>query len=190
VDVGAIRRMWVDILEAVKQRSKVAWIVLMEGVDVASLDGNVLTLAFANEGKRRGFTTGGKDVVLRDALKEILGVDWRIDAVLDNGSGQGGGRPSAPKPEPGGWGASAAPPPREPHESRRPPETRPAPDNHAPPPSASATDIVPPPPGPMDEADEVDPEGDADAGTEAALTSMALIEQVLGGKVIQEIDNA
>jgi DNA polymerase III subunit gamma/tau len=42
----------------------------------------------------------------------------------------------------------------------------------------------------MDEADEVDPEGDADAGMEAALTGMALIEQVLGGKVIQEIDNA
>jgi DNA polymerase-3 subunit gamma/tau len=192
VDVAAIRRMWVDILEAVKQRSKVAWIVLMEGVDVASLEGNVLTLAFANEGKRRGFTTGGKDVVLREALKEILGVDWRIDAVLDNGSGQGGGgRPSAPQPEPGGgWGASAAPPPREPHENRRPPETRSAPDDHAPPPSASATGIVPPSPGPMDEADEVDPVGDADADTEAALTGMALIEQVLGGKVIQEIDNA
>jgi len=183
--------MWVDILEAVKQRSKVAWIVLMEGVDVASLEGNVLTLAFVNEGKRRGFTTGGKDVVLREALNEILGVDWRIDAVLDNGSGQGGGsRPSAPQPEPGGWGAAAAPPPREPQESRRPPETRQAPDKPPPPPQASASSVVPPPPGPMDEADEVDPEGDADAGTEAALTGMALIEQVLGGKVIQEIDNA
>jgi DNA polymerase-3 subunit gamma/tau len=99
VDVGAIRGMWVDILEAVKQRSKVAWIVLMEGVEVASLDGNVLTLAFANEGKRRGFTTGGKDAVLREALKEILGVDWRIDAVLDNGNGQGG-RSSPPPPAP------------------------------------------------------------------------------------------
>jgi DNA polymerase III subunit gamma/tau len=65
----------------------------------------------------------------------------------------------------------------------RRPERRPEP-----PPSASG--FVPPPPEPMDEADEVDPEGDADAGTEAALTGMALIEQVLGGKVIQEIDNA
>ncbi|HZE32648.1 MAG TPA: DNA polymerase III subunit gamma and tau, partial [Actinoallomurus sp.] len=120
VDVGAIRGMWVDILEAVKQRSKVAWIVLMEGVEVASLEGNVLTLAFANEGKRRGFTTGGKEVMLREALKEILGVDWRIDAILDNGSGQGG-RPSPPPPEPGGWGSSAPPAPREPRETR---ETR------------------------------------------------------------------
>jgi DNA polymerase III subunit gamma/tau len=42
----------------------------------------------------------------------------------------------------------------------------------------------------MDEADEVDPEGDADAGSETVLNGMALIEQVLGGKVIQEIDNA
>jgi DNA polymerase-3 subunit gamma/tau len=181
VDVGAIRRMWVDILEAVKQRSKVAWIVLMEGVEVASLDGSVLTLAFANEGKRRGFTTGGKEVVLREALKEILGVDWRIDAILDNGNGNGnGGRPTPPPPpsEPGGWGA--APPPPQPRETPEPRETKPP----------KTSGIVPPPPEPMDEADEVDPEGDADAGVEAALTGMALIEQVLGGKVIQEIDNA
>jgi DNA polymerase-3 subunit gamma/tau len=182
VDVGAIRRMWVDILEAVKQRSKVAWIVLMEGVEVASLDGSVLTLAFANEGKRRGFTTGGKEAVLREALKEILGVDWRIDAVLDNGNGNSnghGGRPNppSPPPEPGGWGAATPPKPRETPEPR---ETKPP----------QASGIVPPPPEPMDEADEVDPEGDADAGVEAALTGMALIEQVLGGKVIQEIDNA
>jgi DNA polymerase III subunit gamma/tau len=185
--------MWVDILEAVKQRSKVAWIVLMEGVEVASLEGSVLTLAFANEGKRRGFTTGGKDVVLREALKEILGVDWRIDAVLDNGSGQGGGggRPSPPPSDPGGWGGATAPPaPREPRENRRQQEPRPSAESRTPPPTASASGIVPPPPGPFDEADEVDPEGDADAGTEAALTGMALIEQVLGGKVIQEIDNA
>ncbi|MCW2861642.1 MAG: polymerase subunit gamma and tau [Actinoallomurus sp.] len=182
VDVGAIRRMWVDILEAVKQRSKVAWIVLMEGVEVASLDDNVLTLAFANEGKRRGFTSGGKEVVLREALKEILGVDWRIDAVLDNGGGSGqGGRPTPPAPEPGDWGTSASPPPPARPESR---------ERRAPEPPPSAAGIVPPPPGPMDEADEVDPEGDADAGMEAALTGMALIERELGGKVIQEIDNA
>jgi hypothetical protein len=41
----------------------------------------------------------------------------------------------------------------------------------------------------VDEADEVDFEGDADAGDDTALTGMALIEQVLGGKVIQEFDN-
>ncbi|GAA4632632.1 DNA polymerase III subunit gamma and tau [Actinoallomurus vinaceus] len=177
VDVAAIRRMWVDILEAVKQRSKVAWIVLMEGVEVASLDGQVLTLAFANEGKRRGFTTGGKDVVLRDALKEILGVEWRIDAVLAGGSGQGS-RSAPPPPDPGGWGASAAPP----RETRTtpPPESAPVPPPSPPP---------PPPPEPVDEEDEVDPEGDADADAEAVLTGMALIEQVLGGKVIQEFDN-
>jgi DNA polymerase-3 subunit gamma/tau len=170
--------MWVDILEAVKQRSKVAWIVLMEGVEVASLEGQVLTLAFANDGKRRGFTTGGKDAVLRDALKEILGVDWRIDAVLAGGSGQAA-RPASPPPDPGGWGAPAAP--------AREPRTMPSPQS-APVP-ASPPSPVPPPPEPVDEADEVDPEGDADADVEAVLTGMALIEQVLGGKVIQEFDN-
>jgi DNA polymerase-3 subunit gamma/tau len=179
VDASAIRGMWVDILEAVKQRSKVAWIVLMEGVEVASLDGDVLTLAFANEGKRRGFTTGGKDVVLREALTEILGVNWRIDAILDNGSGQGP-RPAPPAPAPGdGWSVPAPAAPRETRPSR--PSTEAAPQERVSP---------PPPPEPVDEADEVDPVGDADVSSESVLTGVALIEQVLGGKVIQEIDNA
>ncbi len=183
VDVAAVRRMWGDILEAVKQRSRVAWMVLMEGVEVASLQGDVLTLAFAKEGQRRGFTTGGKDAVLRDALKEVLGVDWRIDAILDNGSGQGfRSAPPPPPPESGGW--AATPPARE--EPRTPaPPSAPAP---APEPAAVPPPEPPPPEEPLDEDDEVDLEGDADADAEAALTGMALIEQVLGGKVIQEID--
>jgi DNA polymerase III subunit gamma/tau len=164
VDVAAVRRMWVDILGMVKQRSKVAWIVLMEGVEVASLDSDVLTLAFANEGKRRGFTTGGKDAVLREALREVLGVDWRIEAILGGGSGEGS-RPAPPPPAP-------SPPRRESHAARR----------------TATEQRVPSPSPPPDVVDEVDPEGDADAGQESVLTSMALIERELGGTVIQEID--
>jgi DNA polymerase-3 subunit gamma/tau len=49
----------------------------------------------------------------------------------------------------------------------------------------------PPEPPPVDESDEVDPEGDADVdGNEAALSGMALIQRELGGKIIREIDNS
>jgi DNA polymerase-3 subunit gamma/tau len=43
----------------------------------------------------------------------------------------------------------------------------------------------------VDESDEVDPEGDADAdGAEAEASGMALIQRELGGQIIREIDNS
>ena len=59
------------------------WMLLMEQVQVASVDDRVLVLAFANEGKRRGFAASGHDEIVRQALIDVLGLDRRIDAVLD-----------------------------------------------------------------------------------------------------------
>ena len=197
LDVTAVRRSWSDILETVKRRSKVAW-VLLDGVQVASLDGSVLTLAFGNEGNRKGFTSGGKDGVVREALKEHLGVDWRIDTVTGGPAAPAAAAgpvpvrtEPAPRPAPrpgagpgpssrnrgGGNPGGGGPPGRNPVAGARPP--RPAPG----PPAAE------PPPPPLDESDEVDPEGDANAGTDAEHSGMALIQRELGGQVIQEIDN-
>jgi DNA polymerase-3 subunit gamma/tau len=107
VDVAALRRAWPDILERVKHENRVAWMLLMDSVEIVSLDSQVLTLAFGKEGNRRGFS--GKDAVLRKVLHDMYGVDWRIDTVLDNG---GGGR-STPAPPAAGPGPSgrAAPVP-------------------------------------------------------------------------------
>jgi DNA polymerase III subunit gamma/tau len=208
IQVTEVRRRWPQVLEAVKQRSKVAWI-LMTGVEVASLEGVVLTITFTNEGNRKGFAAG-KEGVLRETLKEMFAVDWRIEAVLDSGSGNAP-RQAPPPPVPdtsSGWGAVATPgtpapqaPPAEQQQPPQPPPPAPRPQAAATPPPANRSrapepmrthrdDPGPPPPDePMDEADEVDPEGDADADVEAAMTGMALIERELGGQVIQEIDN-
>jgi DNA polymerase-3 subunit gamma/tau len=172
LDIGAVRGSWADILEAVKQRSKVAWIML-DGTRPASIDRNVLTVAFAEEGKRKGFSVGGKEVVFREVLKEYLGVDWRVETVL------GDGRAAGASPGPAAGRAPAAPPPvarpaAAPARRERPAET--------PPP--------PPDPPPVDESDEVDPYGDADAGADAEFNGMALIQRELGGQIIREIDNA
>ena len=188
IQIAEVRRRWPQVLEAVKQRSKVAWI-LMTGVEVASLEGVVLTLAFTNEGNRKGFA-GGKEGVLRETLKEMFAVDWRIETVLDNGSGNAPrSAPPPPAPDPGSWGAPAPQANGSATPSANPPQvTEPAPvyrDDPGPPPPEQP----PEPSEPLDEADEVDPEGDADAGVEAALTGMALIQRELGGQVIQEIDN-
>ncbi|GAA2119815.1 DNA polymerase III subunit gamma and tau [Actinomadura alba] len=174
LDIGAVHGAWGDILEAVKQRSKVAWIML-DGTQPASVEHNVLTVAFAEEGKRKGFSVGGKEVVFREVLKEYLGVDWRVETLLADPRtvrpGAGPARPAAPAP--------AAPPARP---SAAPAARRERPAEPPPPPP-------PDEPPPMDESDEVDPDGDADAGAETEVNGMALIQRELGGQIIREIDN-
>ncbi len=81
LDVNAVRRVWGDVLEAVKQRRKVTWSILMNDVQVAEVDRNVLTLAFARDGDMKGFTGGNHDAVVQEALHEVLGVQWRVNAV-------------------------------------------------------------------------------------------------------------
>ena len=75
--------MWPDVVERVKTYKRVTWMLLMEQVQVASVDDRVLVLAFTNEGKRRGFAASGHDEIVRQALIDVLGLDRRIDAVLD-----------------------------------------------------------------------------------------------------------
>ncbi|MFC6932606.1 hypothetical protein ACFQHO_21195 [Actinomadura yumaensis] len=104
MDVAAVQRLWPDIIEAVKQKSRVAWMVIMSGVRPVSLDRNLLTLAFDAEGARTNFANGGRDAVLREVLKERMGVDWRVDTVLAGSEPApgGGGRPGGGGSRPGG----------------------------------------------------------------------------------------
>ncbi|TQM72176.1 DNA polymerase-3 subunit gamma/tau [Actinomadura hallensis] len=191
IDFATVQRLWPDIVEAVKQKSRATWMVIMSGVQPVSLEGKVLTLGFDAEGRRLGFVNGARDTVLREVFKERMGVDWRIDTVL-------GAAPPAPpggQGPNGGFGGAAAPNPaaqQQPRPSARPPAPRPEAAPEPPPPPPPPEEPPPPPePVPVDESDEVDPEGDADAdGTEAEMSGMALIQRELGGQIIREIDNS
>ncbi|MFI0480575.1 DNA polymerase III subunit gamma and tau [Actinomadura sp. 9N215] len=194
IDFASVQRLWPDVVEAVKQKSRATWMVIMAGVQPVSLDGKVLTLGFDAEGRRLGFVNGGRDTVLREVFKERMGVDWRIETVV-------GGAPAAPPPgrsgPNGGFGAAATPnpapqprPPVQPSAAAQPPAPR---SEQAPEPPPPPPDEPPPPPEPppVDESDEVDPEGDADAdGAEAEMNGMALLQRELGGQIIREIDNS
>jgi len=102
LDLTGVRRMWPEILDAVKNQRRFPWMMLVDGVQLVGLDGGTLALAFANEGKRKNFLSSGSDEILRQALIDVLGVDWRIDAVLDPGRAgvlpSSGKRPSAAVP--------------------------------------------------------------------------------------------
>ncbi|WP_018654143.1 DNA polymerase III subunit gamma and tau [Actinomadura flavalba] len=191
MDVTAVQRLWPDIVEAVKHRSRVAWMMIMSGVHPVSLDRNLLTLAFDAEGKRTNFTDGGRDAVLREVLRENMGVDWRIDTVL--GTGAPPPRPAQPQQAPPPPPRPTAPPPPQPQpvpppsREPEPPQTRREPD--PPPPPPPPPDDPPPPPEPPPVDDEVDFDGDADAdGSENEAGGMELIRRELGGQVIRELD--
>jgi DNA polymerase-3 subunit gamma/tau len=219
LNVSVLRQAWPNILETIKHRSRVAWMVLQGGVQVAGLEGNLLTLAFDNEGNRKGFTGGGRDAAVRQAIKEMYGIEVRVDTVpagqaVPTSRQTPPPQPQAPTPPPPT--AAPAPPPgpgpaghptgQAPAAPARQPQS-PAPQRPAPPPQAAPVenaprqppkapvappDLPPPPdePPPFDESDEVDPEGDRDAGAEEAISGMALIQRELGGQIIKEIDNS
>ncbi|MFI0369429.1 DNA polymerase III subunit gamma and tau [Actinomadura sp. 1N219] len=193
VDFSSVQRLWPDIVEAVKQKSRATWMVIMAGVQPVSLDGRILTLGFDAEGRRLGFVNGGRDTVLREVLKERMGVDWRIETVV--GGAPAGSPPGRSGPN-GGFGAAATP---NPAPQPRPPvqpsaqQSAPRADQAAQEPPPPPPDEPPPPPEPppMDESDEVDPEGDADAeGAEAEMNGIALLQRELGGQIIRENDNS
>ncbi|MET8071823.1 hypothetical protein ABZU86_19710 [Streptomyces sp. NPDC005271] len=106
-----VRQMWPDILEAVKNRRRFTWILLSQNATVSGFDGTTLQLGFSNAGARDSFVGGGSEDVLRQALSDAIGVQWRIEAIVDpsGGSGQQGGGPggsAGPGPGPGGPGGS------------------------------------------------------------------------------------
>jgi DNA polymerase-3 subunit gamma/tau len=162
VDATSLRRMWDSVLEAAKRRRRATHALLMSGpaqvVDVRG--GNVLVLGFTTGPLERQFKLGNSNEdVLRDALKEIVGVDFRIETTLAGG-GSSSGQVSPPAPPAGGPGGD-----------------RPAPAlADASPPQTPVQPAV---------ADEPDPDDDdADDGT----SGIALLQRHLGATVIDDSD--
>jgi DNA polymerase III subunit gamma/tau len=118
LDVAAVRTAWPEVLEAVKRHRRVAWMILLNDVQIASVDRNTLTLAFSRDGDMKGWKSSGSDAALRRALGDVLGVDWRIEAISGGPgdgprpSGPGPRGPAAPTGPPGGAPASGSGGPR------------------------------------------------------------------------------
>ncbi len=94
IDADTLRQRWPDILEAVKRERRVAW-MLLSAASVDSMEGGVLTVAFAGEGQARGFAASGHDQVLTGVLASMLGLNVRVRAAVGTGSGAHGGRPAS-----------------------------------------------------------------------------------------------
>ena len=78
-----VRRLWPDILEQTKNRRRLAWMVLSQHAHVVDVDGTRLTVGFANAGARDSFVNGGCDEILRQAAIDVVGMDWRVESIVD-----------------------------------------------------------------------------------------------------------
>jgi len=109
IDADTLRQRWPDVLEAVKGERKVAW-MLLNDASVDSLEGGVLTVAFAREGQAKGFSASGHDQVLTGVLATMLGLSVRVRAVVGTASGSHGARPAPADPASRAGGRASARP--------------------------------------------------------------------------------
>ena len=181
----SLRENWTAVLEAVKQESRVAW-MLLRNANVLSLDDGVLTMRFPRDGEMKGFSVSGHDAVLKRVLSAGFGLTVTVRAVTGDAAaaglrpgrpapGSGGGRPAGPARPGSGPAASATPVP----EYVSPDFAR----QHGESPYDEPPDDMPP-----DELSPDEPSRDDRAVQATELTGMDLIQRELGGQVIGEIE--
>nr|WP_109506109.1 DNA polymerase III subunit gamma and tau [Nocardioides speluncae] len=176
-----VRRLWGDIVEATKLKRRVTWIHLTQHAQVVAVDDKTLTLGFANSGARDSFVNGGSPEIVRQAAIDVVGADWRVDAIVDPGaqasvhvqSQPPAPAPAEPSPAPEPSAATAPPP--------EPPLAAPEP-----PPVASRPANLPPSKEELARADAEAHPDDADAENNG-LAGTELLQRELGAQVIEEI---
>jgi DNA polymerase-3 subunit gamma/tau len=163
IDLVTLRREWPRVLEEIKTLRRYTWTLLSHNAQVAALEPGRMTLAMVNAGARDGFLRGGSDEIVREALVRVLGVDWKVDAIIDPSAG--------PVP------AAAAP--------AAEPATEQAPSGRAAAQAAVAAEAARSTgePGVDDAPSADDPDAD-----DAALSHHDLLARELGAKVIGEYD--
>ncbi|WP_031512444.1 DNA polymerase III subunit gamma and tau [Streptomyces sp. NRRL F-5123] len=120
-DPSRVRQMWPQILEAVKSRRRLTWMLLFNNAQVSGFDGETLQIGFDNAGARNSFANNGSEDVLKQAISDALGVQWRIEAIVDPsgggpgpGPGPAGGFGGGGGSTPGGFGGGSPRPPAPP----------------------------------------------------------------------------
>jgi len=91
LDLDALRRSWPDVLARIFTLKRTTWTFLSEHAQVASYDGQRLTLNIGTVGLANTFRNGIHPEIVRQALIDVLGVDARIDAIATPPASSGAG---------------------------------------------------------------------------------------------------
>ena len=205
LSLADVRRIWPDLLEAVKKMRRFTWILLSQNAQVIGVDATSLTVGFKTAGARESFLGGGSEEILRQAAIDMIGADWKVETAVDPSASPGAEtaprvtRPAVTAPpaaapgapaEPPSWASdeSAPPPEPDPGLGRRPAEPAARPESIA----AARAGIAPTRHGDQPVADR-GPDLDADAhrddptAEDNGIDSTELLARELGATVIEEI---
>jgi DNA polymerase-3 subunit gamma/tau len=123
MDAVAVRRVWSELLAAVRERSRTTE-VLLSNATVQAVEGSTLVLTIPSAPLAKRLSEQRNTDVIVAALNAVLGVDWQVrcehnDGGLDLGTGTAAKSPSTPSP----------PPRRQPEQQPPPPEPPPVDDD-------------------------------------------------------------
>ena len=196
LSLADVRRIWPDLLEAVKKMRRFTWILLSQNAQVIGVDASSLTVGFKTAGARDSFIGGGSEEILRQAAIDMIGADWKIETAVDPSAQPGSESaprvtrpavqaseppPSAPPP----WASDDAPP-----EPAAAPSAAQARSESI---AAARSKIAPtrngddPPPAPGGPDPDADAHRDDPAADDNGLDSTELLQRELGATVIEEI---
>ena len=174
VTLEQVQALWPAVVEAVKVRSRVAWMTVQKSSPVSASEGTVVAVV-ADAGAAAHFKKTAYPDVVAEAMLEVLKSSLRFDLIHDPGraeAGAGGQRSSSPARASGPVEPAAGDPLAAGATGK----------SGAPPVSGGA---APDPGGPL-RSDDVDVTGDEDV--DPGLTGVALIEAELGGEKIAEFE--
>jgi DNA polymerase-3 subunit gamma/tau len=84
IDVTGLRRIWPDVIEEVKKKRRLTWSLLSASAHIVSMDENSITIGIVNPGARDSFLRSESDVILRQAFVDVVGVDKKIEVIVDS----------------------------------------------------------------------------------------------------------
>ena len=82
-DISGLRRLWPDVIENVKKRRRLTWSLLSASAQIVAVDEKLITIGIVNAGARDSFVRSESDEILRQAFIEIVGIDRKIEVVVD-----------------------------------------------------------------------------------------------------------
>ena len=125
--VEMVRRAWPEVLEFLKNESRLIWMTVDGNAQVVGYDGKLLTIGFDNDGARNTVQMRGGEKLLAAGFNHVLGIQPELDLIsgtADGGSPKGPSRQARPQPQP-----PAQRPPQQPaqREEQAPPVASPPP---------------------------------------------------------------
>ncbi|MBU6264085.1 MAG: DNA polymerase III subunit gamma and tau [Actinomycetales bacterium] len=82
-DVAGLRRLWPDVIEDVKKKRRLTWSLLSASAQIIAVDDKIITIGIVNAGARDSFTRSNSDEILRQAFIDVVGIDRKIEAIID-----------------------------------------------------------------------------------------------------------